>query len=488
MSFNIPQKVGSIIEKIGENIEDGDKIIYEVNGVKYHVGKQATLEKTDQAPQAAVASTSKNNQNELNPKKKSVKKSSDPYTIAREVIENILGDKEDLKNYPCHVSLYHAIHVTKKPLEWSKWTADVKKLLVEELFNLHGIAVGKTDKKVFPNRKFSKALRIEMNRLYPEIFGYGLMFNRKKLGAGPYTKYKKRLGSKKPDAHMDAVFWSIQEMVATKSTKLRNELDKPRAVKTARKCPTQRSTKGFDVLNEWGLLCLYRSPNEAERGVYKELTDLCAMAGRSVHTILNKNKIPIAYPKIEVSALVCLEILSVDEELSKTFDKVRHLRLIRTYMKYCSILFDHKDMEEYITEKIQDAKPIIKQMLKEDDKLEKLEEIIRDNDSDFYYVIEGLNVLLNVDSYFNTKTHEAMDDEDLCQFASGYEDPVLWVQVDDEFAVILEHSIVLRYPTYEESFMVYVTSFSVFNVSWSSIIQVLFSQIFRSTFFSVQQG
>jgi hypothetical protein len=215
---------------------------------------------------------------------------------------------------------------------------------------------------------------------------------------------------------------------------------------------------------------------EAERGVYKELTDLCAMAGRSVHTILIPNSsVPIAYPKVEVSALVCLEILSVDEVLSKTFDKVRHLRFIRTYMRYCSVLFDHEDMENYITEKIQDAKPIIKQMLQEDDKIEKLEEIVRGNDSEFYYVIEGLNVLLNVDSYLNTKTHEAMDDEDLCQFASGYEDPVLWVQVDDEFAVILEHSIVLRYPTYEESFMVYVTSFSVFNISWSTIIQVLFS-------------
>ena len=486
-------------------MEDGDQIMCEVNGVKYQIiQKTAAVEKTDSAPQAAVASapqsivasvppaavasTSKNNQNELSPKKQTAKKSSDPYTIARDVILNILGDKDDLTNHPCHVSLHHSIHVTKKPLEWPKWTNDVKKLLVEELFNLHAQRVEKTDEKVFPKRKHSRALRIEMNCLYPNIFGYGLMFNPKKSGAGPYSKYKKRLGSKKPDVHMDAVFWSIQEMVATKATKLRKELPKPKAVKTARNCPTQRSTKGFDVLNEWGLLCLYRSPNEAERGVYKELTDLCAMAGRSVHTILNNNGVPLAYPKLEVSALVCLEILSVDEELSKTFDKVRHLRFIRTYMRYCSILFDHKDMEKYITEKIQDAKPIIEQMLKEDDKLGKLEEIIRGNDSDFYYVIEGLNVLLDVDSYFNTTTHEAMDDEDLCQFASGYEDPVLWVQVDDEFAVILEHSIVLRYPTYEESFMVYVTSFSVFNVSWSSIIQVLFSQIFRSTFSSVQQG
>ena len=85
MSVNIPPKVGSLINKIGENMEDGDQIMCEVNGVKYQIiQKTAAVGKTDSAPQAAVASapqsivasvppaavasTSKNNRNELSPK------------------------------------------------------------------------------------------------------------------------------------------------------------------------------------------------------------------------------------------------------------------------------------------------------------------------------------------------------------------------------------------------------------------------------------
>ena len=55
MSVNIPPKVGSLITKIGENMEEGDEIMYEVNGVKYQIiQKTAAVEKTDSAPQGAV--------------------------------------------------------------------------------------------------------------------------------------------------------------------------------------------------------------------------------------------------------------------------------------------------------------------------------------------------------------------------------------------------------------------------------------------------
>ena len=56
MSVNIPPKVGSLINKIGEDMEDGDRIMCEVNGVKYQIiQKTATVEKTDPAPQGAVS-------------------------------------------------------------------------------------------------------------------------------------------------------------------------------------------------------------------------------------------------------------------------------------------------------------------------------------------------------------------------------------------------------------------------------------------------
>ena len=48
------------------NMEDGDEM---------------TVESTDQAPQAAVASTPKNNQTRRNPEQKHVTKSFDPYSM-----------------------------------------------------------------------------------------------------------------------------------------------------------------------------------------------------------------------------------------------------------------------------------------------------------------------------------------------------------------------------------------------------------------------
>ena len=222
---------------------------------EYQIDKiSGTVESTDQAPQAAVASTPKNNQTRRNPEQKHVKKSFDPYTIiARDVIQNILGKKEDLKNYPCHVSLHHAIHVKKRPLEWNQWTLGAKKLLVEELFNLHADRVGKTENQVFPKRSFSKALRIEMNHLYPEVFGYGLIFNAKKSGAALYSKCKSRVGPKH-EAYLDEVFWSIQETVTMKATMLRKQLHVPKALKTASRFPAQRSTEGINVEELKGLV------------------------------------------------------------------------------------------------------------------------------------------------------------------------------------------------------------------------------------------
>jgi len=200
-------------------MKNGDEITCEYQEDK----RLATVESTDQGPQASVASTLKNNQTGRNHKQKHVKKSCDPYAIARDVIQNILGNKNDLKNYPCHVTLHHAIHVMKKPLEWNHWTLGAKKLLVEELFNLHANRVGKTENQIFPKRSFLEALRIELNHLYPKVFGYGLIFNPKKSGAALYSKCKSRLGPKQ-DAHLDEVFWSIKETVTFKATMLRKQL------------------------------------------------------------------------------------------------------------------------------------------------------------------------------------------------------------------------------------------------------------------------
>ena len=55
MSVNIPQRAEIIIHNIVQNMEDGDEIICEVNGVKYQIiEKPDTVEKTDRAPRAAV--------------------------------------------------------------------------------------------------------------------------------------------------------------------------------------------------------------------------------------------------------------------------------------------------------------------------------------------------------------------------------------------------------------------------------------------------
>ena len=89
MSFD--SQLASLVDNIDINMEDGDEMTCE-----YQIDKiSGTVESTDQAPQAAVASTPKNNQTRRNPEEKHVTKSFDPYTIiARNVIQNILGKKK----------------------------------------------------------------------------------------------------------------------------------------------------------------------------------------------------------------------------------------------------------------------------------------------------------------------------------------------------------------------------------------------------------
>ena len=68
---------------------------------------------------------------------------------------------------------------------------------------------------------------------------------------------------------------------------------------------------------------------------------------------------------------------------------------------------------------------------------------------------------------------KALGDKDLIEIAAGKEAPVVWLKVDDNYAIIIEQNIVLRYESFESSFLAYATSFSVFNISWLSIMKVI---------------
>ena len=46
--------------------------------------------------------------------------------------------------------------------------------------------------------------------------------------------------------------------------------------------------------------------------------------------------------------------------------------------------------------------------------------------------------------------------------SKAHESPILLVKVDEEYAVILEQSIVLRYKTLAKGFIAYATAFSTF--------------------------
>ena len=120
-------------------------------------------------------------------------------------------------------------------------------------------------------------------------------------------------------------------------------------------------------------------------------------------------------------------------------------------------------------------------LLKEKDKsknneVDELDDTVDENEQicDHEFVYESLCSIFNEPLYLIKITKKALGDKDLIAIAEGKETPILWLKCYNSFAIIIEQKIVLRYESFKSSFLAYASSFSVFNISWLSIIKVKF--------------
>ena len=132
-------------------------------------------------------------------------------------------------------------------------------------------------------------------------------------------------------------------------------------------------------------------------------------------------------------------------------------------------------MEKYFESRMESSKEIFEKILSENKdkkKAKKIRELKASNFlSDADYVYQALCILFNEDLYLLQT--ERNSEKDLLTMARAQESPVIWIKIDAEnFAVIVDHNIILRYKTFESSLLAYVGSFSVFNISWYTIKKV----------------
>ena len=76
--------------------------------------------------------------------------------------------------------------------------------------------------------------------------------------------------------------------------------------------------------------------------------------------------------------------------------------------------------------------------------------------------------------YFPPKSpNPAPDEKEIRTISKTYQSPVVWLEIsENDYAVVIDQAIVLRYKNYEKSFLSYCAAFSVFNMSWLTVIQV----------------
>ena len=91
----------------------------------------------------------------------------------------------------------------------------------------------------------------------------------------------------------------------------------------------------------------------------------------------------------------------------------------------------------------------------------------------YQFVFNGLSSLFSEDDYLLKSPKRAPSENDLRTLSKSHESPVIWIEIDEnDYAVIIDHAVVLRYDTYEKSFLSYVSAFSVFNISWLTVMRV----------------
>ena len=123
------------------------------------------------------------------------------YTVARKTIFRVLGNPNDLGNSPCDAELEFQVYGAKK-IDWKFYTNKIKLALIRNLYN----EFPSRGKKEYPKQKNIRALREVLNDLFPDLFGFGKLYDESKF-TDAYQTNRKR--APKPWPYQDSVFWSL---------------------------------------------------------------------------------------------------------------------------------------------------------------------------------------------------------------------------------------------------------------------------------------
>ena len=228
-------------------------------------------------------------------------------------------------------------------MDWDQWKT-VKKILWQ---NVNVAYRNKIDLKngeeiTFPKREHAKAVRIELDRVWPQFFAFGKLWDIQSHG-GPYDLYKERC--KVHHDWRDAMYWSIEAHLGHVTGKMKKGDDVPEMPKPSCNNPTQNSSNGQKELNEWGLHCLHRLPVASEYSAFEDLVGMYSKDPTGVHLKTD------ALKKLKESTLVTIQKFSTDEKISDVFQECRYLQNTKLYMAYCGLLFDHRvTMDEYMNQ------------------------------------------------------------------------------------------------------------------------------------------
>ena len=124
-----------------------------------------------------------------------------PHDIALTSVFKVLGNPYDLLNFPCDEELRVHVYEAKR-ISWKFYTNKIEIPLVKSLFT----EVSDREKSEFPKYSDIRALREVMNEQFPDLLGFGKLYDQSKV-ENAYDFNRKRCP--KPEPYQDCIYFSL---------------------------------------------------------------------------------------------------------------------------------------------------------------------------------------------------------------------------------------------------------------------------------------
>ena len=89
-----------------------------------------------------------------------------------------------------------------KKISWKFYTLKIKTVLLKSLYNEFSYQ----GKKEYPKQKTIRAMREVLNELFPELLGFGKLYDKAKV-KDAYQANKKKCPNPRP--YQDSIYWSL---------------------------------------------------------------------------------------------------------------------------------------------------------------------------------------------------------------------------------------------------------------------------------------